>query len=474
VASTLLIDDDDQLRGYLCEQLKALDHTVESLDSAEDGLERVAATRFDVVVLDNKMPRITGLEFLAEIRSRKIEVPVILMTAAPTTASAIRATALGAVKYVVKPVDGRALVTVLNDEIQAILERARESARLPNVRFAPREAPEPPDRPGLVGTSAPMLDVCIRIAECARNRNPVLIHGETGTGKELVARAIHDESPRKSKPFIAVNSGAITATLTESQFFGHRKGSYTGADRDHVGFFERANGGTLFLDEIGDMPADLQVKFLRVLQEGQFERIGGPEIRVDVRVLAATHRDLTKMVREGTFRADLYYRLKGSIIPLPPLRARLEDLSDLVDCFLAQEVATVSRARPEVAEATMEQLRKYHWPGNVRELKNVISDALTRCQGCQLLPLHLKFATEMDPRPDAGTKEDAIAGLKRAIAWAFATGGSEVWDALHKLVGEELVRAALERCGNKTAAAECLGISWNTVSKFLKKDEHKE
>ena len=468
MARILLIDDDDRLREFLCAELKTRGHAVESSDSAEDGLARLVEARFDVVVLDNKMPRITGLEFLAEIRSREVEVPVVLMTASPTTASAIRATALGAVKYVVKPTDTRALVTALEAEIEAILERARESARLPNVRFPVRESSDA-DRPGLVGTSAPMLGVCIRIAECAKTSHPVLIQGETGTGKELVARAIHDESPRKGKPFVPVNSGAITATLAESQFFGHRKGSFTGADRDHVGFFERADGGTLFLDEIGDMPAELQVKFLRVLQEGQFERVGGPEVKVDVRVLAATHRDLVKMVREGTFREDLYYRLKGSIIPLPPLRERLEDLADLVDCFLAQEAAA-GRTRPEVAEATMDRLRAYHWPGNVRELRNVISDALTRCHGAQLLPVHLKFSADGDVKPDAGTKEDAVAGLKRAIAWAFATGGSKVWDTLHELVGQELVKAALERCGNKTAAAEQLGISWNTVSKYLKKD----
>jgi DNA-binding NtrC family response regulator len=475
VASILLIDDDTRLGDYLGGELKARGHVVEPLDCAERGLDRLAEAAFDVVLLDNRMPRITGLEFLAEIRSRGIEVPVILMTEAPTTATAIRATALGAFKYVIKPADRQSLAAVLQSEIETVLERARESARLPNVRFAPRATPGPPGEYELLGKSKPMQEVCFRIGLFANSQHTVLIRGETGTGKELVARAIHDEGPRKGTPFVPVNCGAITPTLAESLLFGHKKGAFTGADRDREGVFEQANGGTLFFDEIGDMPLELQVKLLRVLQERRFERVGGTEpVRVDVRVLAATHRNLLAMVREGTFREDLYYRLDRFVIPLPPLRERLEDLPDLIDGFLAREAAR-GRTRPEVAEATLERLRAYHWPGNVRELENVIERAVALCQGSQILPRHLEFPADGAVQPGPGTRGEAVAALRRVIAWAADEADRDhkkVSPLLHDLLERELVRVALERFGgNKTRAADWLGLARGTVIERTKESD---
>jgi DNA-binding NtrC family response regulator len=475
VARILLIDDDDRLREYLREELTARGHVVEALDRAEESLDRLAETRFDVVVLDNKMPRITGLEFLAEIRSRGLDTPVILMTASHTFATAIRATALGAFKYVIKPAERELLAALLESEIRAELARAREAARLPNVQFAPRDADESPGEHVLVGNGESMLKVCGLIGRYANSSHPVLIWGETGTGKELVARAIHDVSERKGKEFVPVNCGAITPNLAESQLFGHKKGSFTSADRDHVGFFERADGGTLFLDEIGDMPLDLQVKLLRVLQEGRVERVGGTEpIKVDVRVLAATHCDLPAMVKSGTFREDLYGRLYCFDIRLPPLRERLEDLPDLVHCFLDQEAAKTGR-HLEIAEATLGRLREYHWPRNVRQLKNVMAKAFVFCQGSQILPQHIEFPAEDAATPNAGTEDDASAGLRRAIAWAFDTGEARVWELLNDRLERELLLAARERVGaNQTAIAERLGISWNTLSKLMKKHGFKD
>jgi DNA-binding NtrC family response regulator len=486
VASILLIDDDDSLRNYLCKELKERGHAVEALDSAEDGYERLTEYQFDVVVLDNKMPRFSGLDFLEQIRADGIEVPVILMTASPTTKTAIEAEQRGAFEYVVKPADRQALVTRLESEIEAELQRARDSAGLPNVRFAPWDTSESLGEHVLVGNSEPMQKVCSLIARYAKSSHSVLILGETGTGKELVARALHDFSPRRDKPFVAVNTGAITATLAESHLFGHRKGAFTGADRDHVGCFERANGGTLFLDEIGDMPWELQVKFLRVLQEGCFERVGGPEIKADVRVLAATHCDLAQMVRDKTFRDDLYSRLNCFDIRLPPLRERLEDLPELIHCFLEQEAVRTGR-RLEIAEVTLARLLTFHWPRNVRQLKHMIAKAIALCHGSQLLPHHFEFPTD-GAKPDAGTgsttsgaksagdtKEDAIAGLRKAIAWALKTGGPHVWDDLHELLGCELAKAAWEQCGNNTtAAAKRVGAARGTLIKFLKEDDSKE
>jgi DNA-binding NtrC family response regulator len=484
VASLLLIDDDDALREYLAQQLKARGHSVEAfdsaqdglkrmIDSAQDGLKRIIKHRFDIAVLDNRMPLITGLECVMELRARGIEVPVILMTASPTAQIAMRAGSHRAVSYVVKPLDWTALIKDLDAQIGQILDRARASAQLPSVRFPSRIGAEP-DPSGFVGTSKPMLEVLSKIGRSAIESQPVLVLGETGTGKELVARAIHAESPRKAMPFVAVNCAATNRDLADTQFFGHKKGAFTGADRDHIGFFERADGGTLFLDEVGELPLETQAKLLRVLQEPEFERLGGTAaVRVDVRVIAATLRDLRKWVQEGKFREDLYNRLEGSVINLPPLRERLDDLPELVDCILERETRT-GRRRPEVAEIAMDRLRAYHWPGNVRELNNIVRRALQQCQGTQILPSDLELPPCDGAKDAGGTKEDAITAFQKAIARAFKTGGPEIWHELEELLGQTLVKVALEQCGNKTAAVKRLGMSPNTLNKFLKEDKDDE
>ena len=473
MANILLIDDDDDLSDYLCKELKALDHAVECLDRAEHGLDRLAEARFDLVVLDNKMPRITGLEFLEVLRDRKIEVPVILMTGSPSSATAIRATKFRAFQYVIKPDDYRSLVAVLRSAIEKVLASSRENAQFPTARFAPRIPAEPSDEPVLVGNSKPMLEVYSRIGLFAAGGYTVLIRGETGTGKELVAKAVHNESARKEASFVPVNCGAIAPHLAESELFGHKKGAFTGADRDREGLFEVANGGTLFFDEIGDMPLELQVKLLRVLQKPVVVRVGTHEpIKVDVRVLAATHRDLPRMVREGTFREDLYYRLDRFVIPLPPLRERLEDLPELVDGFLARAAQETGRPRPAIAEATLERFRAYRWPGNVRQLENVISRAFGLCQGPVMLPVHVEFPPDGTDQPTAATPaSEAQGGLLKAIAWAWDAYPKKVWPRLHDQLERELLKVALERfAGNQTKVAEWLGMNRGTVIKRM--EEH--
>ena len=289
----------------------------------------------------------------------------------------------------------------------------------------------------------------------------------TGTGKELVARAIHDESPRKDGPFVAVNCGAIPKELAESLLFGHKKGAFSGADRDHKGFFEAADGGTIFLDEIGDAPLNLQVKFLRILQKPVIERIGGHEpIKVDVRIVAATHRDLRQMVRDGTFREDLYYRLDRFVIPLPPLRERLDDLPKLVEGILSRAAHDSGRHRPEVAEATWERMRAYHWPGNVRQLENIVCQAFEFCKGTQILPRHLEFPP--DDRPAPSPEAEVLAAFQKAIDSAWPSHPANLWQWLSEKLERELLKVALKRCDTKTEVAERLGMAKNTVLKRMK------
>jgi DNA-binding NtrC family response regulator len=467
VASILLIDDDTDLSHYLRGELEARGHAVDCLDRAEHGPERLARTPFDLVLLDNKMPGMSGIDFLEALRGRGIEVPVILMTGYSTSDTAIRAMNLGAFDYVIKPDDFQSLFRELTPLIRGALEITRP---VKAVRVAPAAQPRPPEGPTLVtGKSKAMVNVCKEIGLFARSEDAVLILGETGTGKELVARAIHTTSPRKDRPFVALNCTALNESLLESELFGHEAGAFTGADKLRKGKIEYASGGTLFLDEIGDMPLHLQAKLLRVLEYQEVERVGSNEpIRVNVRVLSATHRDLEAAIQEGKFRRDLFHRLNRVTLRLPPLRERREDLGELVDYFLTRAAEATSRARPAVAEATLDRLRAYHWPGNVRELQNVIFRAFGVCRGPQLLPAHLDFPAEPSEKAAPAAEGEAIAGLHKAIAWAWDADRPNLWPLLRDLLERELLKVALERLGgNQTQVAERLDMARNTVIKRM-------
>ena len=461
----LLIDDDTDLLEYVRDELNGLGHVVECLDCPQQGLDRLTESGFDVVVLDNSMPRITGLDFLEKLPARGITVPVILMTGIPSTYINIRATVLGAVRYVIKPDDYRGLVDKLHSEITRFLDNLWESDRA--LKSPRRNSPDLPDGAVLVGDSAPMQEVCHRIGLFAPHRPTVLIRGETGTGKELVARAIHDASPRGGKPFHAVNSAAISSGVAGSELFGHVKGAFTGADRDKQGWFEVADGGTLFFDEIGDMAPDQQRYLLRVLQNPVITRVGCTKaIKVDVRVLAATHQNLPRMVEEGRFREDLYYRLDRFVIRVPPLRERAEDIPALVDRFLRREAKETGRSAPPVTDATMGLIRSHTWPGNVRELENVITRAYANSQGRTILPSHVELGR--GDTPAATAEDEAMAGLRKAIEWAWNGKEQKPLPLLQELVEKELIRVALQRLGdNRESAADRIGMSKTTLYKRM-------
>ena len=319
-----------------------------------------------------------------------------------------------------------------------------------------------------------MLEVYTRIGQFADLNDPVLILGETGTGKELVAGAFHGFSSRKDRPFVALNCTAIPATLLESELFGHERGVFTGADKVRKGMIEYADGGTLFLDEIGEMPLDLQGKLLRVLQEREIRRLGGSEsIPVDFRLLSATNRNLRQASREGKFREDLYHRLNCIEIRLPALRERTDDLPELVDFFLTQTAAKSGRPKPGISEEAMAKVRAHPWPGNVRELQNTVRRAFGLCRGSVLLPGHLELFSEDIVRHSDSlgptTEETAIAALRKTVDWAWNANYPELWPYLRDLLERELLQIAMERLdGNQSQIAERLGMVWNTVSKRIK------
>jgi DNA-binding NtrC family response regulator len=466
VAKILLIDDDPDLNQFLRGELEEGGHQVECLERAEHGPGVLARTACDLVLLDNKLPGMTGIEFLAALERRGLKVPVVLMTGYATTDTAIQAMNLGAFDYVIKPNDYQALL----HELQPLIAKALEIARPVEAVRLPAEAL--PDTPMLVGKSRRMVEVYKLIGQFTSTDNAVLIRGETGTGKELVARAFHTNSPRKNRPFVALNCTALNENLLDDELFGHESGAFTGADKLRKGKFEYANGGTLFLDEIGDMPLPLQAKLLRVLENGEMFRVGSNEpIKVNVRLVSATHRDLEAAIQEGTFRRDLFHRLNRVMISLPALRERLEDLPELAAYFLARAAEGTGRPAPSLPECTLERLRAYTWPGNVRELQNVLCRASGVCRGSQVLPAHLDLAAWAGPCPRPGadaSAEGARAGLRQAIAWAWSTNQPKVWPLLRDLLERELLQFARDQLdGNHTQMAERLEMARGTVIKRL-------
>jgi DNA-binding NtrC family response regulator len=412
----------------------------------------------------------SGIEFLAALQQCGVSVPVILMTGYATTDTAIQAINLGAFDYVIKPSDFPTLLR----ELAPLIHEALEIARPMKVVHLPVETSAGVlPGPMLVGKSRPMVEVYKLIGRFAKSDDAVLILGETGTGKELIARAIHTNSPRKQKPFVALNCTALYEALLDDELFGHEPGAFTGADKLRKGKFEYANGGTLFLDEIGDMPLALQAKLLRVLEYQEVCRIGSNEpIKVNVRLLSATHRDLETAIQDSKFRRDLFHRLNRVTVRLPPLRERPEDLQELAAYFLARAVEGTGRAAPSLTASAMDVLRGYRWPGNVRELQNALHRAAGVCRGAQILPAHLDCqVTAANPlaRPGQGASaEEAVAGLLEAIRWAWNTDQPKLWPLLRDLLERELLRFALvELGGNQTQVAERLDLARGTVIKRM-------
>src|SRR5262249_22231617 len=379
------------LRDRVSHVFPAPAHRVEIAQTGAEGLERVAAACPDVILLDLRLPDQSGLEILRQLRRIDARIPVVMVTVVRSADSAIEAMRQGAYDYLLKPIDLQKLDRVLSEALKV--------SRLMREPAVVAETPPDEEFPGeaIIGSCPGMQEAYKAIGRVADQTFPVLITGESGTGKELVARAIYQHGPRAQAPFLALNCAAIPEQLLESELFGHEKGAFTGADRRRIGKFEQVSGGTLFLDEIGDMPPTTQAKMLRVLQEQTFERVGGNEmIRTDVRLIAATHRDLKAWSDEGKFRPDLYYRLGVFTIHLPPLRERDDDLLMLVQHYLRRFSEDLGREVGQAAPEALGGLRDYPWPGNIRELQSVLKQALLQARGAVLLPAFLPKPLEGD------------------------------------------------------------------------------
>lgn len=374
--TVLIVDDEPNYLVVLEELLSDEGYTVLTADNARVGLELAMNNDVDAVVTDMKMPDIDGMVFLENLHRLKPDLPIVMMTAYGTIEKAVEAMKKGAFDYICKPFE--------NDEFKMVVARAVEHFKLVcRNRELEEEVKNRYSFRNIIGKSPAMQKVFYTIEKVAPSRSTVLITGESGTGKELIAKAIHYHSPRKDKPFVSVNCGALPETLLESELFGHERGAFTGALQQRKGRFELAHEGTLFLDEISEMPLHLQVKLLRVLQEMEFERVGGTQtVRVDVRIIAASNRDLKKEVETGMFRSDLFYRLNVVNIHLPPLRERKEDIPLLITHFLEKYSKEAGYSEPlKVDRDAMQCLMEYHWPGNVRELENVIERAILLSSG---------------------------------------------------------------------------------------------
>jgi nitrogen regulation protein NR(I) len=458
----LLVEDDEvaasALRQVLCEE----GYAVTVVARADVGLQAVAESNYDVVVTDLRLPGINGLDLLARLRRSHSRLPVILMTAHGTTEAAIEATKRGAYDYLLKPFD--------MPELLEVIEKAVRSRRLtaePVVLGS-----EASGKDAIIGASRSMQALFKEIGRVAARPVPVLVRGETGTGKELIARAIFQHSGRAEQPFIAVNCAAIPETLLESELFGHERGAFTGAESRRIGRFEQADGGTLFLDEIGDMTPGTQVKLLRVLQEKTIQRVGGKElIPVDVRIIAATHRDLEAAVAKKEFREDLLYRINVVTLKLPPLDERPDDIPALVGYFLHRYGADLGVEEPAILAEALSLLQQHTWPGNVRELENTVRKALLLSRGYPIDEEVIKQAVGF-ASPSRSAVDGAAVPLSKQISGLLdAARRGELEDVHRRLIEQaerELFTQAMTLAdGNLTRAAQWLGITRLTLREKL-------
>jgi len=437
----LVVDDDESLRRVTQVQLQQAGFQVEAASSAKQALELLERRSIDLVLTDLKMPGMSGLELLQEVQTRQPETFVVLMTAFGTIETAVEAVKAGAYDYITKPVNQEELLFLLD---RAIGHRAlRQEVQHLRLSLDDKFGFE-----AIIGRSPALLSVLDLATRAARSDATVLIRGETGTGKELLAKAIHFNSTRRARPFVAINCGAIPRDLLESELFGHVKGSFTGAVAHKQGRVELADGGTLFLDEIGDLPSDLQVKILRLIQSGGIEKIGSVEpISVNVRIVAATHRDLEAMIEKGDFREDLYYRLAVIPLELPPLRDRREDIADLLRYFFVESRGKHGRDDLRLPETLERYFSAYRWPGNVRELENVVERVVVLAQGNQVEYEDLPSALRSLPMTTTSMMPELpLDGV-----------------SLEDLEKDLIVKALIKADWNQTRAAQYLSLSRKTL-----------
>ena len=456
----LVVDDEPSILHFFRRAFSDPEVELITASSAEEGLEKVKTAKLDLIVLDVDLAGQSGLELFRQIQKVDPRTPVIFITGHGTTATAIEAMQLGAYEYLLKPLE--------LDQLLDLADRAFEISRLMKTPTVISEGPADTDSSdALVGRCAAMQAVYKSIGRVASQDVTVLILGESGTGKELVARAIYQYSRRAKASFLAINCAAIPESLLESELFGHEKGAFTGADRKRIGKFEQCNGGTLFLDEIGDMSALTQTKILRVLQGQEFERIGGNElIKSDVRVITATNRDLEKMVGEGTFRGDLYYRLNVFTIRLPALRERGEDIPLLAEHFVKRFARELRKDVQTIADESLELLKQYRWPGNVREFQSVIKQALLQATGPVLLPEFLPESIRRRPETTQGAASSAmdLTALSDFVKQQLLADSTSLYADYQAITDRHLLTVVLEHTnGNLSRAAKFLGITRATL-----------
>ena len=437
-ATVLVVEDEEKLRRVVELQLKTAGFDVEQAGTAEDALK--LADQADVILTDLRLPGMSGLELLKQLRSDDLHTPVIVMTAFGSIETAVEAMKSGAVDFLPKPFSLDHLMTVVNKalEVRALRDENRELRAELSQRY---------QFDNIIGRSAAMREIFATIERVAPTRATVLLCGESGVGKDMIARAIHHHSPRDAKPFVKINCSALPENLMESELFGYEKGAFTGANISKPGKFEQADTGTVFMDEIGDVPPGIQVKLLRILQDREFERLGSNKVRnVDVRVIAATNVDLRAALEQGAFREDLYYRLNVLPMNIPPLRERKDDIPYLAQ-FFVRKLAKDSGSRVEsISESAIERLMEYHWPGNVRELENTIERSLVLASGSVLESSDIRI--DMAPKHRAATTTDG-----------FLPEGMTL-DAYEQAI----IKEALHRAnGNKSQAARLLGLTRNAL-----------
>ncbi|WP_044279064.1 sigma-54-dependent transcriptional regulator [Myxococcus stipitatus] len=455
MARILVIDDHDTLREGMTVTLTRSGHTVSAVRGGADGLAAYRKAPFDLVVTDLKMDGMDGIAVTQALKALDAAAVVMVVTAFGTIETAVKAMQEGAYDFITKPFTP----DVLRAKVDKGLELASTKRRVEKLeaRTAAHDADAALSHGSLVGDSEPMLRLLTQAKKAAQSDATVLVRGESGTGKELIARMLHQQSPRREGPFVVVHCAALAETLLESELFGHERGSFTGAVKRKLGRFELADQGTLFLDEIGEIPHSVQTKLLRVLQEKEIQRVGGEEtLKVDVRVVSATHRDLQAEVKAGRFREDLYYRLHIVPLTLPPLRERPEDIPALARHFVAKHAPRVNRRIQGLEEDTLRALARHAWPGNVRELENIVEQALVFAEGEQLtpadLPVHL---TGGAPRMDAGLP--------------VPHGDRPLPEILEDLERQLIARAYEKAAGVKTETARLLGIKTSALYYKLEK-----
>jgi len=482
MATILCVDDEPAVGVVLEHTLTKLGHRPLLVPSVEEAMKTVARTQLDLIIADYRMPKHTGLDLLGMLEKEGYRIPLIIMTGYASIEHAVIAIKSGAIDYLTKPIRAETLEIAVNHALEVVrLRRENETFRREIARMRVGRT--------LVGDSVQFRRVMETISAVAPTKATVLLEGESGTGKELFARAIHDQSPRADGPFITINCAAMPEGLIESSLFGHEKGAFTGATVRTAGAFERAHGGTLLLDEVSEMRLDLQAKLLRVIQEQEFERVGGTQpIKVDVRIIATTNRDLKGEVDAGKFRSDLYYRLNVVPIQTPPLRERVEDIPRLVHHFLQRNAEQLGVSLPAVSAETMHMLQHYPWPGNVRELSNAVERAVILSRGGMLQPDALRLAPPgaMPPMPRAPAEAPAAAPAAGPAAAApvspspvsppapvpAAPPAAAPPAAPLTLNLDELERITIQRAlettgGNRTRAAKLLGISERTLRNKL-------